>query len=324
MRRHSLLAAIAVVLVSSSARADDAAAAEKLFDAGQQLMSEKKLAEACPKLAESVRLAPGLGAKLWLADCYEQNGQTASAWAEFRDAAALAARRKDPREKVARKRVEALEPSLAHVVIVSHSESQAPKLAIARDGVPLTTAVFGTPIPIDPGAHVFRASAAGYKTWETKITIANAKTVNVEVPPLEAEAVVTTTSSSPREATATSDGPNAQKIGGIAAMAVGVVGVGVGSYFGLAAKSNFDAAFADGHCKADADTCDPTGLALRRDAVQQATISTIAFVAGGVFLAGGAVLFFTAPSKTIQTGMGKVKVALQLSPTMAGIVATGF
>jgi hypothetical protein len=319
----SAFASVLIAGAAGTARAEtDAAAAEKLFDMGKSLMADKKFGEACPKLAESVRLAPGLGAKLWLADCYEQNGQTASAWAEFRDAAAFAARKRDPREKVAKKRADALEPSLAHIVIAARANVE--KLTIARDGVPLTSAVLGTPIPIDPGPHALQASAPGYRSWETKITVLPAKTTHVDVPTLEAvEPTATTTPAlrtiegpppppPPRE-----DGPSVQKIGGLAAIGLGVVGVGLGSFFGLSAKSKFDAAFADGHCRSDGDTCDAAGLSQRRDAVGQATMSTIAFVAGGALLVGGAVLYLTAPSRS-------VKVGIRLSPTMAGIVATGF
>ena len=52
------------------ARADDAAAraaAVQLFDEGDKFMQDGHYAEACPKLAESNRLDPQLGALLYLA-----------------------------------------------------------------------------------------------------------------------------------------------------------------------------------------------------------------------------------------------------------------
>jgi hypothetical protein len=84
-------ALLGAILLSGSASAQtssDKAAAQALFDAGKRLLSERKYAEACPKLAESQRLDPAPGTLMNLADCYEKAGLTASAWATWLEAAA--------------------------------------------------------------------------------------------------------------------------------------------------------------------------------------------------------------------------------------------
>src|SRR5215472_7885952 len=81
----SLAIGIAVVSV---ARADDQA--QTLFAQGRALMDAGRFAEACPKLAEAARLSPSGKYTLNLADCYEKNGQTASAYARYIEAADLA------------------------------------------------------------------------------------------------------------------------------------------------------------------------------------------------------------------------------------------
>src|SRR6185369_16874031 len=107
----------AALLASGAARADlssDKAAAEALFNHAKQLVKEGKLSEACPKFEESLRLDPGIGTLLYLADCLEKSGKTASAWARFLEAAAAAkAANQADRETKARQRAAALEPKLS-------------------------------------------------------------------------------------------------------------------------------------------------------------------------------------------------------------------
>src|SRR5260221_10377355 len=88
----------------------DPAAAQALFDQARALTRQGRYAEACPKLLESNRLDPGIGTQFHLAECYEQNGQVATAWATFLDVASQArAASQFDREKAATKRATQLE-----------------------------------------------------------------------------------------------------------------------------------------------------------------------------------------------------------------------
>jgi hypothetical protein len=71
---------------------------------------------------------------------------------------------------------------------------------------------------------------------------------------------------------------------------VGVVGLGVGTYFGLRAKSLNDESNEPGRCD-EQNECDQIGGEKRDDADSAATASTIAFIAGGVLAATGVTLF---------------------------------
>jgi formylglycine-generating enzyme required for sulfatase activity len=73
----------------------DALAAESLFREAKDLVTGGKTAEACPKFAESQRLDPQIGTLLYLATCHSQEGKSATAWAEFLQAADQAARAHD-------------------------------------------------------------------------------------------------------------------------------------------------------------------------------------------------------------------------------------
>ncbi|MGH7269511.1 MAG: hypothetical protein ACREJ3_03695 [Polyangiaceae bacterium] len=318
-----------IVLSSAMARAggaEDQAAAESLFDQGKALMAQHKYADACPKFAESLRLDSGVGTMLYLADCYERTGQTASAWGQFSEAAAEARKEGDSREKIARARAARLLPLLSSLV-VQVSAADAPGLEVKRDGSALDRALWGTAIPVDPGKHTVEAVASGKKAWKGEVDVAaGGAHASLVVPALEdAPAVASTPAvlpAAPATATTTTTTQPASPVEGdvearshtrrtlgLIAGGLGVVGVGLGAYFGLKASSTYSASNAGGHCGPD-NHCDPTGLSDRSDASSQATISTVAFIVGGAALAGGALLYFTAPKAAVRVGVAPGSVML--------------
>ncbi len=277
------------------------AAAEVLFHQARALITEGKLAEACPKLAESNRLDSGIGTMLYLADCYEKSEKTASAWATFREAANFAKKQGDAREKVAQDRAAALEPKLVTLQITVPVPSREPGLEILRDGTELGSALWGTALPIDPGEHVIEARAPGKKAWTTTVMIvrpprqADAK---IEIPVLEA---LPKTKPPRPAAPADANVGSTQRTVGIIAGGVGIVGVGIGTYFGLAARSKAD----DATPYCDGKVCMRQGLDDRTKARDLANLSTAAFVAGGTVLVAGAVIYFSAPNGKKQTAISK-------------------
>jgi hypothetical protein len=76
---------------------------------------------------------------------------------------------------------------------------------------------------------------------------------------------------------------------------VGIVGVVVGSVFGLVSISR--GKDADKECQPpDYNICTAKGVEAGSAAMSAGNVSTVAFVAGGVLVAGGVVLYLTAPS----------------------------
>jgi hypothetical protein len=173
------LVALAVGLTAShGARAQGGeAAATALFDEGRKLMAAHKYAEACPKLAESERLAPSGGTLINLADCYEHTGQTASAWVAWKDAAARAnAAGKADVEKRALSKAAALEPTLSRLTVSVDSASDVAGLEIKNDGVAVGHAELGVALPVDPGSHLVEATAPKKKPFSTKVDVAAKQT----------------------------------------------------------------------------------------------------------------------------------------------------
>jgi hypothetical protein len=336
VRAASVLAiALAGPFAGGGARADtkpeptgpDAAKADDLFKTAKDELKHGLTADACGHFAESARLAPGVGVTLYLADCYQRVGRTASAWTAFREAEALARTHKDKRADLAHHRAEVLEPKLNHLTIQVTGPAPAAPLEVTCDGRRIARDSWGTPVAIDPGEHVIVAQAGGWsRTYGASIDAkTSATTVTIELPAPEtraappARAIATeappATASpgpaappAPEPAAAASPPPAAEGSGSahvwltVSLGAVGVAGLGIGTVYGILATSHRNQSNA-GPCDAS-DYCSPSGLSLRQQALSEATVSTVAFIAGLAAVAGaGAAYFLTAgpssePSRT--------------------------
>jgi hypothetical protein len=317
MTRLAVLAWLAVALAAPrvSAQETGSAAAQQLFNDGRRLMKQGAFSEACPKLAESQRLDPGIGTLFNLADCHEQLGKTATAWGEFLEVAAQARTRgQNARVDAARARASALEPRLPRMTILVRAND--PGLVVTRDGAEIGRAQWNSALPVDPGEHTVAARAPKKESWLRTVTITPGQTLPVEVPALDPIATPTpaaataparpptttltsaTTTALPPEpppAPESPRGPN--RVPPAIAFGLAAVGAGVGTAFGIMSKTKHDDAAA--HC--NGNVCDASGVALRDDARRAGNIATVAFVAGGAALVGGVILWFTATPPTSQS-----------------------
>lgn len=314
----------ALMAAPQTVAADDnesgVAAAESLFQEGRKLMDAKRYDDACPKFAASQKIAPATGTLLNLADCYEKNGQLASAWARFHDAIALARRLGRPdREQIARQRAEKLEPQLIRLSIVSRSTS----LDVKLDGSPIDPAAMKTPIPIDPGEHTIEASAQGKKPFSTTIDVVEGSNApSVEIPELEDEPKTERIEPQRQEII---EPPHDEHRGspqrtiGVIAAGVGVVGLGVGGYLGLRTSSMWKEA--QTHC-IDLE-CDQEGVDLASGAKRTGNMATIGVIAGGALLVGGAILFFTAPRASSTGSANAAHTAVRVGIGPGSLVVGG-
>jgi hypothetical protein len=262
-----------------------------MFREGRELMEANKVSEACGKFAESYRLDRALGTLINLALCHEKEGKTASAWAEFNEAAADAAAEHDDREAFARKHIAALAPELPRLSLtVAPAASALSSLEIKLDGHVVGKAAWSSSLPIDPGDHELRASADGKRPYLTNFSVKKgAGTTSVAVPAFDdAPKAVNLTPAPPEPPPPAST----QRTIGYIATGAGAIGLLAGAAFGLTAIS----AKGDRDARCDANNlCDQEGLDKDKDARNAATVSTIGFIAGGVLTAGGLFLIFTSP-----------------------------
>jgi hypothetical protein len=350
-RTLTAVAAACVLLSASSARAQsaqDKAGAEVLFEEGKALMKDKKYALACPKFLESNRLDTGLGTILWLADCYDKNGQSASAWGEFREAVDIAARNHDAREKVARDRSNKLEPTLSKLTILVPLPSQLPGMVVKRDNVEVGSAIWGEAVPVDPGAHTVTVSAPRKKPWETTVQVQRGvKNLDVHVPALE-DAPVPVTPPPPLVSTSreTEEAPSRAPVsrssegggGGGAARAIGGLmiglgvageGAGVGLYFFAKAELNDSDALGPNkkplcsNPNGESSTgCNEQGSYDRSQARNATTGEIASIIGGGALIVGGIVLIILAPGSG-SGGRSNARVVPWLGPGVGGMSVQG-
>jgi hypothetical protein len=289
--------------------AENTALAEQLFNEGRDLGKANKWEQACPKFEQSLRYDPALGTRLNLATCYEKIGKLASAWGQYRQAADVAAKTGDSKRRdYAIKQAAALEPRIPRLTIVA-PKTAPPGLVVQRDGTAIDAGLLGTGLFVDPGAHEVTATAPGFAPFKGSITVAEGKSETLTIAELvpqpgepakpDQPAAATPSKSRPAEPVEPVDAPpsKSRTYLAIGVAAGGVALVGVGFVFGAKAGSTYDKA--KKLCGDDL-ACDSTddftrGKQLISDARSQATISTIAVIAGGAAIAGGAVLYFTAP-----------------------------
>jgi serine/threonine-protein kinase len=268
-------------------------------------MAQGAYAEGCKKLAASQALDPGAGTLVNLAACYKLAGKTATAWATYQEAAAAANRSgRTDWELQARSQASELESLISYLTVNVPQSSALAGLSVERDGTLIQPAEWGSAIPVDPGAHDVRARAPGRKPFKKTVeVVAEASRLVVTIPelaPLDAAPIAAPAAPSnhtpDKPAPGTAPNPRnsigVQRTLGIAAGSLGVVAIGLGTWFGLSARSHHSDALAS--CNSE-NRCPAPGLDAEHTAWDQARYSTVAFGIGLVAISAGVTLFLTAP-----------------------------
>ena len=310
-RLEGSLVVCALLLTSFAARAQESngALGEALFREGRTLMAAGDVNAACPKFAESNRIDPKLGTLMNLALCHEKIGRSASAWAEYTQAASLAQRAgQSDREKVALARAAELESALSHVVIDADPKAGA---SVTLDDQPVGPAAYGTRIPINPGKHVLHATAAGMTPFEQSFRVEQgAPVTTLKVPALEPAPRGPEPQPAPEApGTAAPTTSSGARTVGFVVGGAGIVLAGLGAYFGARAFSDKNAA--ENGC--GATFCTPAGNDATSSMKTDEMLSTIGVVAGVVAVGAGLSLVLWNPGeKTAATG--SARVSLDVAP----------
>lgn len=214
-------------------------------------------------------------------------------------------------------------PRIAHLRLHLDAPADA-KPTVLMDGNPYPDAELDGDRPVDPGTHSLAATADGMLKAESSVTLGDgdSKTATLKLVP-DPNAPKPTPSPTPvassnpppeddhhglREDDHPKPAPSSPShVPAYIALGVGAVGVGVGAvtgYLALSKKSDLDKACTPGK------VCPSTSQSDLDSAKTMGTISTIGFIAGGVGLAAGVVLFLTegSGSSTASAQVGSVRV----------------
>jgi hypothetical protein len=310
-----LLGALVLALPRlASAQSDDAsrATARDLATAGVEAYQRGRADEASSKLEKAYRIlrVPSIG--LWSARALVKQGKLVQASERYREVVRLDASVGDSSvQKAAQadaaRELDELTPRLPRVVVRLQGAS-AEDVTIEVDGVALASVLVGESRPVDPGTHRFEAKrGSDVASASATVQEGEATEVLLRFEAKEGGAVAEST----RAVAASDAAPGKTSLGTQRTLAlvsggVGLVGVGLGSFFGLRAKSKLDDANAAGCDK----TCSTQrGHEANEDAIAAGNVATIAFVVGAVALTGGVVLWLTA-KPTAEPG---VAVGMDLS-----------
>jgi hypothetical protein len=301
---------------------EDRAAARALATQGVSAFNEGRYSESFDRFSRAESLLHAPPHLLYLARSADKLGQLVRARELYlrlvrEELPATAPQAFREAQHQAREEVRLIEPRLANVVI-SVKAREGVTVKVAMDGKPISSAILGVPIPVDPGSHEFSASADGYRSSPVKVVL-------VEGGKGSAELLL-----EPSPQGATSDAPIVQasrlnQTSGAAmakpspspareqawmrpasyvAYGIGALGIGAGVFFGLDSRSKRnDADSAYAACKRTSGGC-TTGDAesrttdkLDNDARRSFGIALVGAALGVVGASAGTALLLLQPKR---------------------------
>jgi hypothetical protein len=198
---------------------------------------------------------------------------------------------------------------------------------VTMDGRPLAERLDGSAIVVDPGDHVFTFAAAGQSSLVEHVLVSPRDKGRRESVVLGRASTARSEPDAPSARpghlgdTPKPPGLGLQRALGLTLGGVGIAAIGVGSVFGALTFSAWSSA--KNACGASGTSNCPasnsaTATSDRNSAETEGTISTIAFIAGGLLVASGVTLFLVRGH-----GSSRVAVVPAVSPTATGLAFTG-
>jgi hypothetical protein len=313
--------------------------AQSLLNQGRKLMKAGQYPQACPKIAESQSLAPSPTTLLELALCHENEGKIATTQNELTTVVMQSTNPKDPSAKTARVHADALLPKLPRLTIKVPAGSESKGVQITLDGLPVASSSWGLSNPIDPGTHQIVATTKGSPPWSTKVNVTSpGEQLTVDVPgpravdqappppepsPEKTAKVETPFGADTSPAKEEEEEPThaSRPALGYVLFGAGVVGTGVGTYFGLRAISLRKDS--DQNCVSG---CTVEGVDLNNRAKTAAWISDFGIGIGLIGVVIGGYMLLKTPDEAApkqETTETSLRLMPELTSTRAGLNVGG-
>lgn len=322
-------------MFAKSAFAQDAAAAEALFNKGVAEMEAGHFDVACPALAESQRLDPRPGTMFTLAECEAKAGKIATALVHYEDYLRAAELLPGPQKQrhaqrmdIAKTKKASLAPDVP-ILTLTLPKNAPPDTKVSRDGTELTAASLGIALPVDPGEHVIAITVPGGERIEQKITLARRekRTVELTIKNPNSGVGVAPTASAAVETPDMGDGPSGRRIASYVIGGVGIAGLALGGVMGGLALSS--KGVVDEHCPNK--ICDAEGAKALEEGRTTSLVSTIGLGVGAAGVATAVILFLTEPKKAAPSSKSLPKgnvgqslgVSIDIGPSSAGLRLKG-
>lgn len=319
------LGATLCTAVSGAQRVGESVA-QALFEEARLLMLDNRTPEACPKFAESLRLDPALGTLLNLALCHEKQGKTATAYLEYTDAIAQAARESDTeRHALAQQRISALEPRVIRLAIRT-TFAPPPGIWISLDGTRLGAAALDAALPIDPGTYTIEYGAPGKSSKKVSLSVSEDELrpelalsgLDALPTPKPIPAPAASVGASKRVPT---NGASESRRGNTRSLATGAVlggalaALAFGTFSGI--QAGLEWSKRNEHCQGG---CDQDAKTFGDSARNLARLSNISFGVGLAAAGAGIYLFATKPQEETRAG---IKLNATAEPRRAMLTVGG-
>jgi hypothetical protein len=335
--RASLLAGILLLLVPRAALADPPAsppteeqveAGRELYKQALELQRDGKTRAALDRALEAYRVAPTPVTAVLTALLLEGVGRLVEAREIARGVSGMP---QSPRETD-----KGREARQQAAVVAASLDARIPKIAVAGapsgatvllDGRSLGTTDSSAWRGVDPGTHALLVRLGDRTCTSVHLTLGEGEERTIDLHDVAAscpqEASPTpvvlptpqptaTPGPSPGSPTASSPAPTSDegrgwRAGGIILGAAGVLSVGIGTVLALSAKSDYDSV--SGECPPVG--CNQDGFDTRNDARTRGDIATVLIGAGAAAVAGGALMWWLAPSSSVKVSVGVGSVGVR-------------